>query len=119
MNRFRPLLVAAALSAAAAAPALASGSYNSRPPAPRSAAIKVPKADRDRFALGQSAFNGRAMAVNPSAMEAQTPRLAALQAKLPETVAKKKDLSALAGKLSDEQLAALEYYVAERYGMKR
>jgi hypothetical protein len=38
-----------------------------------------------------------------------------LQAQLPARVAKKKDLPGLAGRLTDDQLAALEYFVGRRY----
>jgi hypothetical protein len=92
---------------------LASGSYCAcmpKPP-PKGQAGKV---DRDKFDLGQKVFSNR-MALAQGDAAAQRPRLQALQAQLPEKVAKKKDLTALAGKLSDQQLEALEYYVAQRY----
>jgi hypothetical protein len=41
--------------------------------------------------------------------------LETLQARLPEKVARKHGLAALAGKLTEPQLEALEYFVRERY----
>jgi len=91
--------------------ASASGSYCACMPKPPAKAGKV---DRDKFDLGQKVFNGKTAPATGDA-SAQRTRLAALQTQLPEKVAKKKDLTALAGKLTDSQLDALEYYVKERY----
>ena len=46
---------------------------------------------------------------------AQRARLETLQARLPEKVAKKRDLTRLAGKLTGDQLDAVEYFVNQRY----
>lgn len=91
---------------------LASGSYCACMPKPPP---KVAKIDRDKFDLGQKVFNERTAPVQGDAAP-QRLRLEAMQAKLPEKVAKKKNLTALAGKLSEEQLDALQYYVEQRYG---
>ncbi|MGH8245265.1 MAG: hypothetical protein ACREUU_02405 [Gammaproteobacteria bacterium] len=104
-------LVAAACLAAPLA-ASASGSYCSCMPKPPP--VKAAKVDRDKFDLGQKVFNGKTAPATGDA-SAQRTRLAALQTQLPEKVAKKKDLTALAGKLTDSQLDALEYFVKERY----
>ena len=92
----------------------ASGTYTSRLP---SAPAKAAKVDRAKFDLGQKVYNGKTATAQGDAA-AQRARLQALQARLPEKVAKKKDLTELAGKLTDEQLDALEYFVKERYPTK-
>jgi hypothetical protein len=92
--------------------ASASGSYCACIPKPPPA--KAAKVDRDKFDLGQKVFNGKT-ALSSGDASAQRTRLASLQTQLPEKVAKKKDLTTLAGKLTDSQLDALEYYVKERY----
>lgn len=99
--------------------AVASGTYNARPPRP-------PKvegdgrsiAERDKYALGKKVFTRKAdkLAVQPQAnREAQQKRLAELQARLPASTQKKVNLPALAGKLTAEELDALQYYVSKRY----
>jgi hypothetical protein len=88
----------------------ASGTYRSNSPRPPS----KERVDRDKYGLGQKVFNGKAAPAKGDPTR-QKPRLAALQASLPAKVAKKKDLTALAGQISDEQLGALEYYVGQRY----
>ncbi|MDP3073189.1 MAG: hypothetical protein Q8N18_23045 [Opitutaceae bacterium] len=108
-------LVCAAL--LAAAPALASGSYSNRPPRPPAAASA--KMDQEKYTLGQKVYEGSAMTAGGGDAAAQTPRLTALQAKLPADAAKMKNLVALAGKISATQLDALEYFVAQRFGMKK
>lgn len=92
--------------------ASASGSYCACMPKPPPA--KAAKVDRDKFDLGQKVYNGKTAPASGDA-SAQRTRLAALQTQLPEKVAKKKDLTALAGKLTDSQLDALEYYIKGRY----
>lgn len=82
-----------------------------KPPPKVSKSVRV---DRDKYDLGQKVFNGKAPAVQGDAA-AQRSRLEALQRRLPEKVAAKKDLTDLAGKLSQEQLEALEYFVQQRY----
>ena len=94
-------------------PTLASGSYTSRPPQPGAAGASV---DRALYSLGQRIFTGK---IKPDAAvpaEPQTERLERLQGVLPKRTAAKTDLISLAGKLSTEQLDALEYYVNLRYG---
>ena len=92
----------------------ASGSYCACLPKPPPKA-QAEKVDRDKYDLGQKVFNERTAPV-PGDAAAQRSRLQAIQAQLPAKVAKKKDLTALAGKLSEQQLEALEYYVSQRYG---
>jgi len=107
--RFTLLLLIAGTALAATWPAAASGSSTARPPAPRKSATKV---DTTQYDLGQKVFNGRvSLASTPEMAASQKPRLETLQSRLPGSVAQKKDLPAMAGTLSDEQLTALEYYV--------
>jgi hypothetical protein len=94
--------------------AFASGSYCACLPKPPPKGTTTAKVDREKYALGQKTFNGKSAPVQGN-VAAQTPRLQALQKQLPAKVAEKKDLTLLAGKISDEQLAALEYFVTERY----
>ena len=101
---------------AAAANASASGSYRVTMPKPKTEAKA--SVDRDKYALGQQVFNGKAKMTVQGDMAAQKPRLEKCQAWLPVGSARSKSLTDLAGKLSDEQLAALEYYLSQRYPMK-
>ena len=110
-RHLRCLITAAACLAAPFAVS-ASGSYCVCIPKPP--LVKAAKVDRDKFDLGQKVFNGKTAPAQGEAAS-QRARLAALQTQLPEKVARKKDLSALAGKLTDAQLDALETFVKERY----
>lgn len=96
---------------------IASGSYISRLPQPPAQGAKGAKVDKAKYDLGQKVFNGKTAPGEGNAT-AQRTRLEALERQLPSSVAAKKDLSALAGKLTDEQLDALEYFVKERYPSK-
>lgn len=74
----------------------------------------------DKFNAGQDIFRGQAEpgSVPPTKAETQAERLAAIQQRLPALAQQKADLPALAGKLTDEQMGELEYYVEYRYGVK-
>jgi len=114
MKQLRQLLTLGLVAACLALPvtASASGSYTARPPQPGVAGKSL---DRAKYSLGQKLFTGK---VQPSAQAdaaTQTERLKRLQGLLPEKTAAKKDLPALAGKLTGEQLDALDYYVTKRY----
>ena len=98
---------------------LASGSYSQRPPRVPAGSAKAADPGRERYALGQRLFNGKDAPTAAADMVAQKPRLQALQDRLPAAVAAKKDLPAMAGKLTDHQLEALEHFVGERYGTKK
>lgn len=93
---------------------LASGSYCVCLPKPPPKAAAARQADRDKYDLGQKVYNGKTAPASGDAA-AQRVRLQAMQTSLPEKVARKKDLTALAGKLTAEQLDALEYYVTQRH----
>jgi len=87
-------------------------------PKPPAKMTKDAKADRDKFDLGQKVFNGKTPPA-PGDAATQRTRLETLQRQLPEKTAKKKDLTALAGKLSEQQLEALEYFIQQRYPSSR
>lgn len=99
--------------------AVASGTYNARPPRPpKVEGDERGIVERDKYALGKKVFNRKpdAAVAQPQAnREAQQKRLAELQARLPASTQKKVNLPALAGKLTAEELEALEYYVSKRY----
>lgn len=87
----------------------ASGSY--APPArPPIATIDV-----DKYHLGKQIFTGSPPPATGSADGASSERLSALQAKLPPQAKRSANLESLAGKLDNDQLEALEYYLAVRY----
>lgn len=117
----RTFLFAAFLGATATAPALASGSYSGRPPQPPAKAGDgmAMKMDREKYTLGQKVYEGSMMTSGGGNADAQMPRLKSAQMKLPADAMKMKDLPSLAGKLSAPQLEALEYFVAQRFGMKK
>jgi hypothetical protein len=75
--------------------------------------------DREKYGLGQKVYEGSAMTPGGGDVDAQRARLKAVQMKLPADAMKMKDLPAMAGKLSAAQLDALEYFVAQRFGMKK
>ena len=74
--------------------------------------------DREKFNLGQRVFAGK-FAPGQGDASSQKTHLKVLQSLLPARVAKDKDLSALAGKLSSAQLDALDYFLNERYAKSR
>jgi len=111
--RLPTLILTASLGLAAVSAAHASGSYVNRAPLPPAKAGQA-KVDRAKYALGQKVFAGKAPAGAGDALS-QQPRLTVLQGRLPSKVAAKNDLTRLAGKLTEEQLSALEYYVGQRY----
>jgi hypothetical protein len=90
-----------------------SGSYCVRPVQPPARTIE----NSQKFELGKAIFVGKAaLDDQPRAQApAQHVRLAQLQEKLPARVKKTVDLASLAGKLSREQMAALEYFLKVRY----
>ena len=117
----RVVLLAALLGAAATTPALASGSYSGRPPQPpaKSGDGMAMKMDQEKYGLGQKVYEGSVMTAGGGNADAQMTRLKAAQMKLPADAMKMKNLPSLAGKLSDAQLDALEYFVAQRFAMKK
>ena len=99
--------------------ALASGSYNARPP--RVPAGDTPKgADNQKYALGKKIYTGKAKLTPQTSVDraAQERRLQELQARLPEKVRAEVNLPQYAGRLSGTELEALDYYVSRRYPVK-
>jgi hypothetical protein len=69
--------------------------------------------DSGKYALGKAVFTGHAqLHSNPSATRQQRAHLSELAARSGSAGA---SLPKLAGKLSGEQLDALDYYVSQRY----
>ena len=100
--------------------AVASGTYNARPPRVPAADERA-KIDRDKYALGQKIYSGKLkITAEPAAAEqaAQSKRLSVLQARLPEKARRDINLTTLSGRLTAPQLEALEYYVTHRYPSK-
>jgi hypothetical protein len=96
---------------------LGSGSYCLRPPRPPAGAVE----DSQKYECGKAIFAGK-VALSEQTKEQpraqvqmQYIRLRQLQEKLPARVKKTVDLPNLAGRLSSEQLAALEYFLKVRY----
>ena len=97
----------------------ASGSYNNRPP-------RVPKGetrhqvDAAKYALGKKVYTGKVKLSTTASVDraAQEKRLRELELRLPERARRDANLPAMAGKISTEQLEALEYYVTNRYPNK-
>ena len=115
------VLCLAALLGAAAVPAFASGSYSGRPPQPPAKAGDgmAMKMDREKYGLGQKVYEGQMKLMGGGDAGAQMTALKALQSMLPADAMKMKDLPALAGKLSAAELEALQYFVKERFAMKK
>lgn len=113
MQHFFPLILAAAVALPAAA--FASGTYTSRPPRPPSRTEGHERLDSAKYELGKRVYNKKSTLGTVSGATGQEERLRAIEARLPEKEQKKANLTALAGKLSAEQLDALDYYVAQRF----
>ena len=119
MKSSRVLLLAVLLGAGATVPATASGSYSGRPPKPPATPGGEMKMDREKYGLGQKISEGGATLMGGGNAAAQMTSLKALQAMLPADAMKMKDLPALAGKPSAAELEALQYFVKERFAMKK
>jgi hypothetical protein len=117
-HRLIPLLLAAAV----ALPALAqaSGTYTARPPRPAVKGERGEKMDSEKYELGKRIYTGKLKLgeTQAAAAAAQEGPLRELQGHLPEREQKKTNLSALAGKLSAEQIEALDYYIHQRFPHK-
>ena len=110
-------LIIPVLALALTGSALASGSAPMRPPRPpKNVAPAAEKVDDSRYALGKAVFTGKAKPVaNPSAAKKQKARLSQLASAIGKDGA---SLPAHAGKLSGEQMDALDYYAAKRFGVR-
>ncbi len=119
MNRKHILQIAlvSLLGAASIHPAFASGTSAGRMPKP-SNSKEADKLDREKYGLGQKIYDGKVKVMASGDAAVQMDKLKVLQGRLPAKVAKKKDLVSFAGKLTTEQLEALEYFVQQRFPVK-
>jgi len=119
MFRSRYWLLVPLFAASTLTPTFASGSYSTgRPPKAKSGMASA-QLDREKYGLGQKIYDGKVDLMAQGDMAAQEGRLKAIQSRLPASDATKKDLVSLAGKLTAEQLDALEYFVDRRFPMKK
>lgn len=90
-----------------------SGSYVFQPPHPPAGVVE----DSLKYELGKAIFAGKSGLKQQSAAQTQLQfiRLTQLQEKLPARVKKTVELTDLAGKLSSEQMSALEYFLKVRH----
>lgn len=98
----------------------ASGTYTGRLPQPKVAPRASTEMERAYYALGQRIFSGKEKltAVPGADVQAQQKQLTALQGLLPKRAAKTKNLTTFTGKLTEDQLRALNYYVKRRFTPK-
>lgn len=94
----------------AAGPVFASGTYRGRPASPPASI------DRSSYELGKKIFAGQfERRENPANADQQRATLESLQERLPMRARTGADLPGYAGKLDDEQYAALLYYLKKRF----
>ncbi|XDD45627.1 hypothetical protein AB3N60_13040 [Leptospira sp. WS39.C2] len=76
--------------------------------------------DREKYHLGKAIFNQEISLDSKTISNAsdQEERLEYLQGSLPNTEKRRVNLPELSGKLSEEQLQALEYFVQVRFNIK-
>lgn len=108
-------LLAGCLSFAMPSVIHASGSYTFRPSRPALQSV-----DAELYEVGKNIFAGKTKLneAAPAKQAEQKGRLTELQSKLPTSALKSANLTDMAGKLTAEQLDALEYYVKTRYKIK-
>jgi hypothetical protein len=106
----------ALFAALAPTPLFASGTYRFSPPRPP--IERENPLDEELYALGRALFTGRVQMsgrASPALVGIQTSRLTFLQERLPRSLRNRVDLPAMAPLLSPNEMAALEYFVTERY----
>ena len=76
--------------------------------------------DREKFHLGKAIYNQEVelTALDTSREVAQAERLEYLQGSLPNPEKRRVTLPSLAGKLTDSQIEALEYFISVRFNVK-
>lgn len=76
--------------------------------------------DRERFHLGKAVYNQEIElpSIDTSREVSQSERLEYLQGSLPNSEKKRVTLPGLAGKLTDAQMDALEYFISVRFNVK-
>ncbi len=92
----------------------ASGAYAVRPAQPPASIVESSR----RYELGKAIFNGSIALKPAAAIPRQEQRLRQLQQRLPAARRNSVDLASLAGRLTPEQLAALEHFLSIRYKIK-
>jgi hypothetical protein len=108
-----PLAVVVAGLALLTSPSMfASGSYAGGPPT-----VPKPKHENEQFQAGQSIYNGKAhlAATDKELASTQLPKLQALERTLESRAGIKKDLSSMAGRLTEKQLESLVSFINTRY----
>lgn len=89
-----------------------SGTYLSRHPKPPKESSKL---DHEKYNLGKSIFNGQTQLNAQESEPHQSIMLADIREQLPERLKDDFQPSAYAGKLDEDQLDALDYYVMKRF----
>lgn len=83
---------------------------------------QIPKGkDREKYHLGKSVYNREIeipAEADSSKIQSQKIRLEYLQGSLPNSEKQRVNLEELAGKLTQEQLDSLEYFVSVRFNVK-
>jgi hypothetical protein len=76
--------------------------------------------DREKYHLGKAVYNQEIelLSVDPSKEVLQAERLEYLQGTLPNPEKRRVSLPNLAGKLTDTQIEALEYFLSIRFNIK-
>ncbi|TGK44142.1 hypothetical protein [Leptospira andrefontaineae] len=76
--------------------------------------------EREKFNLGKAIYNGEVAldAKKEDLVKSQKNRLEYLQGSLPNSEKGRVSLEDLAGKLSEEQISALEFFVSIRFNVK-
>ncbi len=76
--------------------------------------------DREKYHLGKAIYNSEITlgSVSSSVEKEQLDKLEFLQGSIPNTEKRRVNLPELAGKLSNEQLEALEYFISIRFNIK-
>jgi hypothetical protein len=105
-------ILACALALGVTAGATASGTY--MPPTGRIPSKRGDTMDSAMYALGQKTFEGKAVSAGAGDAATQRASLVAIQAKVPSGSG---DVTKLAGKITDEQVKALQYFVSKRFGL--
>ncbi|WP_394854569.1 hypothetical protein [Leptospira ellisii] len=97
-------------------PAHASGGFSG------GGVAQIPKGqDREKYHLGKSVYNLEVeipAEIDAAKTQEQKIRLEYLQGSLPNTEKQRVNLEQLAGRLTPEQLDALEYFVSVRFNVK-
>lgn len=97
-------------------PSFASGGFSG------GGVAQIPKGkDREKYHLGKSVYNREIeipTEADPSKTQPQKIRLEYLQGSLPNSEKQRVNLEELAGKLTQEQLDSLEYFVSVRFNVK-